>query len=100
MPLWVAAIIGALVQACGTLVGRVLVSLGFGYTIYTGIDTSIVWARDAFFAGLTGIGGTAVQVAGALKLGVAVSIITSALAARMLLNGLTGGAIRKLTLKD
>jgi hypothetical protein len=100
MPLWVAAIIGGLVQAAGTLVGRVLISLGFGYTVFTGIDTSITWARDQFVTAVSGLGPTVVSLAGTLKIGTAVSIISSALAARMLLNGLTGGAIRKLTLKN
>ena len=45
MPLIIAALWGALIEIAGTLVGKVLVSLGIGYAVYTGVDTSITWAK-------------------------------------------------------
>lgn len=100
MPLWVAAIIGGLIQAAGTLVGRVLVSLGFGYTVFSGIDTSITWARDQVLSHIGQLPATAIQLAGLMQVGTALSILTSALAVRMLLNGLQGGTLRKLSIKS
>lgn len=100
MPLWVAALIGGLIQAAGTLVGRVLISLGFGYVAYSGIDTSITWARDQALASIGQMGATVVGLAGLMQVGTALSILTSALAVRMLLNGLTGGTLRRLVLKS
>lgn len=99
MPLFIAALIGALVQAAGTLVGKILLSLGIGYATYTGIDASITWARDFAIAKLAATGGTVVQMAGVMQVGTSISIVTSALAARMVLNGLTSGTLRKFTVK-
>jgi len=99
MPLFIAALIGALVQAAGTLVGKVLLSLGIGYVSYTGVDASITFARDALIQSFNGLPPVALQVAGTMKLGVCVSILTSALVARMTLAGLTSGSIKKMVVK-
>lgn len=96
MPLFVAAIIGALVQAAGTLVGKVLLSLGIGYVTYSGIDTSIAWVQAQFLTGLTGLPAATVGLMGILKVGVIVSMLTSAITARMVLKGLTSGSITRM----
>lgn len=95
LPVLVSAIVGGLVSAAGTLVGRVLVSLGIGMVVFTGIDASITWARDAAISSLQGLPGNALRVAGVLKIGTAISILSSALLARMTLQGLTGGTLKK-----
>lgn len=99
MPLFVAAIIGALVQAAGSIVGRVLISLGIGYATYTGIDASISWARDSFVSGMSVLPAAAIGLAGLLKVGAIVSMITSAITARMVLKGLTGGSLTRMIQK-
>lgn len=99
MPILLGSIIGALMQACGTLVGRVLVSLGIGYVTYTGIDTSIAWARDFAVSHIQSLPALALQVVGTLQIGVCISILTSALATRMVLQGLTSGAIKRMVTK-
>lgn len=99
MPIWVAALLGGLVQACGTLVGRVLVSLGIGYVTFTGLDTSLAWARDQAISAMGAVGGTAVGVMGVLQVGTCVSIVCSALAARMLLDGISSGVLSKMVVK-
>jgi len=100
MPLWVAALLGGLLQAAGTLVGRVLVSLGFGYVAFSGVDVGITAARDALLSNISGLPAMAVSVASTMKLGTAISILTSALAARMLLQGLTSGTLRRLAIRS
>ena len=99
MPLFIGALIGALIQAAGTLVGKVLLSLGIGYVTFTGVDTSITWARDQFFAGLSGMPSTALQLAGVLQVGTCVSIMTSALVVKLTLAGLTSGTLKKMVVK-
>jgi len=99
MQIFIAALIGALVQMAGTLVGKVLLSLGIGMVVYTGVDTSITWARDFAISQISSIGGNTLLAASALKVGVCISIITSALVARLTLNGLTGGTLKRWTNK-
>lgn len=95
MPFFVASLLGGLIQIAGTLVGRVMLSLGFSYVAFTGVDTSIEWARDFLVTKIGALPANAVAVASSMKLGVCISILTSALAARMLMQGLTSGTVRK-----
>lgn len=95
MHIFLSALIGALITAAGSLVGRVLLSLGIGMVVFTGLDASITWARDFTMGQLAGTGGNTVKVIGALKIGTVVSILASAYTARLLLNGLQGGTIKK-----
>jgi hypothetical protein len=99
MPIFIAALLGGLVSAAGTLVGRVLISLGIGYVTFTGVDASIAFAKAAVVAGVGALPANAIAVAGALKIGVCISILTSALVARMTLAGLTSGAVTKMVTK-
>lgn len=99
MPLFIAALWGALVPMLGTLVGRVLVSLGIGYVTYTGIDASLSWAKAQFLSSLAGAPAATVGLASAMKVGVCVSMLLSAVAARLVLAGLTSGALTKMVAK-
>ncbi len=99
MPLFIAALWGALIQIAGTLVGKVLLSLGIGYVTYTGVDASIVWAKAQFLSSLSGAPAAAVQLAGTMKVGVCVSMLLSAVTARLVLAGMTSGALTKMTVK-
>lgn len=99
MPLFLAALLGGLIQACGSLVGRVLVSLGIGYVAYSGVDTSITWARDFVLARIGDLPANAIAVASTMKIGVCISILTSAILARMVLGGLTNGTLKRMVQK-
>lgn len=99
MPIFIAALIGGLVSALGTVVGRVLISLGLGYAVFTGVDVSITYARDFLLSRIASAGGNVVAVASTLKIGVIISMLTSALITRLALNGLTGGTMRKMVVK-
>jgi hypothetical protein len=99
MPIFIASLIGGLVQAAGTLVGRVLLSLGIGYLTYTGVDASLAWVRDQVVAASGGLPGQTLAVLGALRAGSGLSVVFSALAARLVLSGLTSGSIKRMVLK-
>ena len=96
MPIFLAALIGALVDVAGTLVGRVLVSLGIGYATYSGVDTSVGWAKSQVLGAIGGLPGAAIQIAGMLHLGSVISIMCSALLVRLTMQGLTGGTLKKM----
>jgi len=99
VPLFAAAIVGALIQIAGTLVGKVLLSLGIGYVTYTGVDTGISWAKAQVVANMSGLPADALQIVGVLKVGTAISILSSALVARALLAGLTSGSFKRMVIK-
>ena len=99
MNLIIAAVAGALIQIAGSLVGRVLLSLGMGYVTYTGVSTALSWFRDQFSSYMSATGSTIAGLAGVLKLDVGISVLIAAVTARLLLDGIAGGTFKKLVIK-
>ena len=99
MPLLIAALWGALLNIAGSLVGRVLLSLGIGYVAFSGVDTSITLAKNQFLSGLSGIPADAVGLASTMKIGVCISMLLAALATRLAISGLTSGTLTRMVQK-
>lgn len=94
---FVPALIGGLVQAAGSMAGKVLISLGVGYATYQGIDASFDWIKVKIATSFMGMPAQAMAVLSAARVGSAVSIVLSAIAARMVLVGMVEGAKRLTT---
>lgn len=99
MPIFIAAIGGMLINVAGTIVGRVLIALGIGVVTYTGISASLTFLKQQAIASFFSLPGEILAIVGAMKVGVAISIVSSALVARMVLNGLTGDTMKRLVYK-
>lgn len=94
-----AAILGALIQGAGTLIGRILIALGIGFVTYSGISILLDSIRADVISGFSGLPVLAYQIAAACKVDVAITMIFSAITARLVLKGLTGGSIKRMVLK-
>lgn len=99
MPIFIAAIGGMLLNLVGSLVGRVLVALGIGVVTYTGISASLAFLKQQAIASFFSLPPEVLSIVGAMKVGVAISIVSSALVARMVLNGLTGDTMKRWVYK-
>jgi hypothetical protein len=102
MPIFIAALLGGLVSACASLVGRVLVALSIGYVTYTGVDILLGWITDQFQDAVTGAPVAVTQVLGLLQVDTCFSILMSAIAARLVIKGLTsaaGGSFTRMVVK-
>ena len=95
MPVFVAAIGGMLINLVGTLVGRVLVALGIAAITYTGMNASLDVLKNSALSSMMSLPPEVLAIMGLMKVGVCISIITSATAARLLLNGVTGGTFKR-----
>lgn len=96
MPYFVAALLGGLINIAGTVAGRVLLALGFGLATYSGVSVSLEFLKSQALQAASGLPAGAVQLMAFLKVGEAISILTSAILVRLVLNGLTNGSITKL----
>jgi hypothetical protein len=99
MPIFLASLLGGLVSAAGSIGGRVLLAMGFGYVAFTGISTGLDALKASVQSYLSGAPADVVGIMSTLKVDVSVSIIFSAIAARLLLNGLVSGTIKRMVLK-
>lgn len=99
MPVFIAAIGGMLINLVGTLVGRVLIALGISVVTYTGLSTTLDWLKSQAVNAFGMLPADVFAIMSTLKVGVAISIVTSAIVARMVVNGLTGDTIKKWVYK-
>lgn len=90
---------GALAPFLGSLLGRAMVALGFGAVSYTGISITLDWLKSQAVSAIGALGPDVVGMLVRLKVGVFISIIFSALLARMVLNGLSGDKLKKWVTK-
>lgn len=98
MPLIVAAILGALASAMGSLVGRAIIALGIGFVTYSGIDVAIGALKTQAQSGVTSIGGDTLAFIGYLWLDKAISIIFSAITIALSMK-VIGGSVKKMVFK-
>lgn len=96
---WFAWLVGAFVSVVGTFVGKALIALGIGFFVFTGIDMSLTWLKLQIVNNLALLPSRAVTVMGVLQVGTSINIMLSALSARLLLQGMTAGAIKRMGVK-
>ena len=99
MPVFLAALIGGLVSAAGSLVGRILIALGVSYVSYKGLDVLFSGIQAAIQSNISGLPSGVIGLMGILKIGTSINIIFSAIVVRLTLGGLTSGAVKKMVLK-
>lgn len=95
MPIFIAALGGMLLNIVGTLAGRVLIGLGIGVVTYTGVSTSLAWLKMQAVTSFAMLPIEMMAIIGLMKVGVCISIVSSAIAARLVLNGLTGDSFKR-----
>lgn len=100
MPAFIAVLLGGLINIAGTLVGRVLIALGISVVTFGGLSTTLDWVKGQVVSALQGLPAEMVQLLSYAGVGQFISIVASAFAARLLLNGLSeGGNIKKWVMK-
>lgn len=99
MPVFLAALLGGLVSAAGSIAGRVLISLGIGYVTYEGLSTAMDYMKNLVWSNLGSLASDILQLVSVLEVDTAINIMFSAVAARLVIRGLTGGAITKMVIK-
>lgn len=99
MPVFIAAIGGMLINLVGTLAGRVLIALGISVVTYTGVSSSLDWMKAGALTALGGLPAELIGLIGFMKVGVCISIITSAIAARAIISGISGDSFKKWVMK-
>ncbi len=99
MPAIAAVIWGAFLNIIGSIVGRALVALGLGVVTFTGVDVALTWMKDQAVSSILQLDPQVIQLLGVLKVGTFISIITSAVAVRLMLNGVQSGTFKRWVLK-
>lgn len=99
MPAFVAALLGGLLELTKSIVGRVLVALGIGVATYSGLSVTLSFLKSQALSALAGAPAGLVSLLGFLGVGEAISIISSAYIARLALQGLTDGTLKRFVIQ-
>lgn len=97
--MWFAPLIGALLEVVGSFVGRALIAAAIGVVAYKGMDVSVAWAKDHFFAAAGGLPPQALQAFGVMEIDTAVEMICSAILMRLVFKGMTAGVQKSFKVK-
>ncbi len=99
MPVFIAALLGGLLQFASSFVGRVLIALGVEYVSYKGFETTLNWMEQMMYDNLNGLPADIINIVALTKVDVAISIISGAFLARATLNGLTSDTFKRMVIK-
>lgn len=95
MPVFISALLGGLINIAGTVAGRVLIGLGISAVTYTGLSASLDWLRDNAVSSLLAMPPQVVGVLSIMKVGSALSMIMSATAVKLTLDGIGGATFKR-----
>lgn len=95
---WIASVvIGGLLELMGSLVGRALLALGFGFVEYAGVSLLFNQVKAYADSALASFGSSdLVAWAGFFRIDQHLSIIISAIGVKMIFMGLNGSRVRRL----
>lgn len=99
MPLLVAAILGGLLQIAASMVGRILLSLGMSFVVFSGINIGFDLLKNAAISNLQGMPADVVQLLAFLWVDKAISLILSTYSAALALKMAGGSTITRLVTK-
>lgn len=95
MPAILMSLLGGLISIAGSLVPRVLIALGISVATYTGLSPTLGFVKAQMLEALSGLPAEMVGLLSFLGVGQFINIVTSALLARMALNGLQGDTMKR-----
>lgn len=88
-----------LINIAASLVGRVFIALGMAVVTFTGVNASLDALKSQAIQSFAALPPEVFGMLSLMKVGVAISVVTSAIAARLLLDGLTSDTFKRWTLK-
>lgn len=100
MPWIISVLLSGLLQIAGSLVGRVIIALGFGYVEYVGVSALVDSVKAQATSLIASVGASSLaEWAGFFRIDQHISIVISAIGAKVLLSALGGSKVRKLVQK-
>ena len=95
MPVFVALIWGAFLRVLPSITAQVLISLGISAVTYSGISLTLDFLKNEAIANAALLPADVIGMLATMKVGNAVSMVFSALVARMLVQGMVNGTFKR-----
>ena len=88
-----------LVNIAGSVAGKVLIGLGIGVVTYTGINASLAFLKSQAVSAFQQLPPEVFGMLGTLRVGQCISIVTSAIVARSVINGVQSDTFKRWVTK-
>ena len=88
-------LLGGLVSMVPTLMGQALIALGIGTVTYTGVSATLGWLKTFAMSYFQMMPGSVLGLLALMKVGMCISMVASAIAIRLGLNGLTSDTVKR-----
>ena len=85
---------GAILNIVGSLVGRLLVSLGIGVASYTGLTATMTWLKSGVSTAASGLNANVLGILSLMQVGSCISMVFSAMMIRFTLQGMQSDTIK------
>ena len=99
MPAFFGFLATALLGLVGSVIGRVLVSLGLAVVYYRGLDVALQWFETQVFTQINAMPAQVLALIGVLQIGTCIKIIFTAMGIRVTLLGLNSEGFKRLVLQ-
>lgn len=99
MPAWLAAFAAVIGPIVVNALSRVALAFGIGFVVYSGLDVALDQVKSVAMSSYGSLPANVVQMLGLLRVDQALNLILSAVSVRFVLEGLTGGGLRKMVFK-
>lgn len=99
MPVFLASLLGGLIEIAGSMAGRVLIALGISVVTYSGTNAALDFLKTQAVSSFSGLPVQVMGMLATMKVGQCISIIFSAMVARQVQQGLTGDTLKRWVLK-
>lgn len=100
MPGFIVAWLLALGPIFTNAIARVALAFGVGFAVYSGLDVALDQVKAVALSSYSGLPANVVSMLGLLRVDQALNLILSAVSVRFVLEGLTGGGLRKMVFKE
>lgn len=100
MPAFIAALLLGLAPVLTGVLARVLLAFGIGFAVYSGMDVALTQVKGVASSAWGGLPAAVVGMLGLMRVDQALNLVISAVSVRFVLEGMTGGGLRKMIWKS
>lgn len=88
-------LLGGLLGLMPSIIGQALIALGIGVVTYTGVSSSLGWLKSFAVSYFQMMPASVLGILALMKVGMCISMMSSAIAIRMGLNGLSSDTVKR-----
>lgn len=100
MPAFIVAWLLALGPIFTNAIARIALAFGIGFAVYSGLDVALDQVKSVATSSYGSLPTNVVLMLGLLRVDQALNLVLSAVTVRFILQGLTGGGLRKMVFKE